>query len=609
MASRPGIRWFAAALLQAAFVAAPIPVDAAPTAGSPKVLYVAQQSIGGDALDPAQISSVIAASILENMMEPMLRYDYLARPLKLVPNTLAAMPEVGGGGRVYICRLQRGVLFAPDPAFHGKPRELTAADYAYGIRRLFDPRYRSSQFFLVDGKIAGANALRKAALNGGRFDYDKPITGLQALDRYTLRIELTRPDLNFAHVLAQQVLAAVAREAVERYGDDIGTHPLGTGPFYLLPQGEGSKLVLAANPNFRHEVFSGDPGDDAEAQAIAARMKGRKLPMVDRVEVIYTTEDQPMWLAFLAGDLDLLPNLPVAFRPMAVPNGRLAPHLAKQGVALHNYIYPAVWFGAFNLRDPVVGGYTPERVALRRAISLAFDRNAAIGIIFNGGGLAADSVVPPGIAGHDPRFATDVFRHDLPRAKALLDQFGYVDRDGDGWREAPDGSPLTIAFGSLTQPRFRPWEELWSKTFGLLGLRMELQKMHQAELTKLMMAAKHQLAMSAWNMDFPDGEDFYVILHGGAAGTANSSHFALPAFDRLYDESRLLVDSPERNALYRRMDKLAAAYMPMVMHLYPVRAALTHPWLTGYKPHPAHLEAWKYLDIDLAARNSAGGRN
>src|SRR5215470_11867247 len=135
-----------------------------PLAAPVKTLRIAQQSIGGDAIDPAQIQSVLVANVIENVMEPMLRYDYVARPLKLIPNTLEAMPEVSEGGRVYLCRVKPGIFFAPDPAFKGKPRELIAADYAYSIRRLFDPRWKSSQFFLVDGKIAGANALRKAAL-------------------------------------------------------------------------------------------------------------------------------------------------------------------------------------------------------------------------------------------------------------------------------------------------------------------------------------------------------------------------------------------------------------------------------------------------------------
>ena len=557
-----------------------------------KVLRVAQQSIGGDAIDPAQLSSVLVANILDNVMEPMLRYDYVARPLKLVPNTLEAMPEVSDGGRVYLCRLKRGVLFAPDAAFKGKPRELIAADYAYGIRRLFDPRYKSSQFFLVDGKIAGAGALRKAALAGAPFDYDRPMEGLEVIDRYTLRITLTEPDLNFLHILAQPSLAAVAREAVAAYGDDIGQHPVGTGPFQLVERHVGSRLLFTANRNYREEVFD-----------------GRKLPAIDRVELIFTVEDQPMWLAFLGRSLDMLINVPVGFLNMAVPNGRLAPHLVRQGVAMHNYVYPAIWFDSFNMRDPVVGGYAPDRVALRRAIALAFDSKQAIDIIFNGCALPANGVVPAGVAGHDPNAFTDVFDHDLPRAKALLDLHGYVDRDGDGWREAPDGSRLAITFASPAQPRFRPWDELWEKAFRGLGVRMVLQKMHQNDLIKHVLAANHQLAMNAWNMDYPDGEDFFVLLYGGAAGSANQSFFALPEYDRLYEQARLLVDSPERDSLYRRMDKLAFAYMPMVMNLYPVRTALTHPWVRGYQPHAVHLEPWKYLDIDLEVRRRMLGRD
>lgn len=576
-----------------------------------KTLYVTQQSIGGSALDPARINSIAVANILENIMEPMLQYDYLARPLKLIPNTLAAMPTVSDGGRIYLCTLKRGVMFAPDAAFKGKPRELIAADYAYSIRRLFNPKYRSSQFFLVDGKIAGADALRKAALGGAPFDDDKPIAGLQVIDRYTLRITLTAPDLNFLHVLAQQYLAPVAREVVDFYGDDLDKHPVGTGPFQVASTREGSKLVLVANPAFREEIFSSESlaDDDPATQKVAAQLKGRRLPMVDRVELTYTVEDQPMWLSFLGRDLDFLINLPVAFMNAAIPNGQLAPNLQKQNIALHRYVYPAVWFAAFNMLDPVVGGYTPERVALRRAIAMGFDRDKAINIIFNGGALPANGVIPVGVAGFDATFKPDVFDYDLARAKALLDTAGFVDRDGDGWREAPDGSPLTIALSSIAQPRFRPWDELWAKSFQQLRLRMRIEKMHQAELTKLMMSGKHQFAMDAWNMDYPDGEDFFVILHGPAAGGANQTHFSLPAYDNLYAQAQKLIDSPERNLLYRQMDKLVFAYMPMIMHFYPVRAALAHPWVKGYKPHPVHLEPWKYIDIDVAARERATGRN
>src|SRR5204863_649715 len=126
--------------------------------------------------------------------------------------------------------------------------------------------------------------------------------------------------------------------------------------------------------------------------------EGRRLPAIDRVELSYTVEDQPLWLAFLGRDLDMLNNIPVSFRLQAIPNGRIAPNLGRQGVVPHIYVYPAIWFDSFNMRDPVVGGYTPDRIALRRAIALAFDRRQAIDIIFNGGAIPANGVVPTGIA-------------------------------------------------------------------------------------------------------------------------------------------------------------------------------------------------------------------
>ncbi len=572
-------------------------------AAAEKVLHVTQQYIGGSPLDPAQLNSVFTAQVVDNIVEPPLRYDYFARPLKLVPNTLVALPEASEGGRVYICHLQKGILFQPDPVFNGKPRELTAADYAYSFRRLFDPQYRSSQFFVVDGKIAGANALREAAMKGGRFDYDTPIAGLTVLDRYTLRITLTQPDLNFPHVLAQQNLGAVAREVVEHYGKDIGMHVIGTGPFRIEALRDGSKLVLTANPNYREERFPEAPANaDEHMKRAAAKLAGRKLPMVDRIEMAYTVEDQPMWLSFVKGDLDYLINVPVAFRASGVPGGKLAPNLAKRGVQVQHYVYPSVWFTNFNMKDPVVGGYTPERVALRRAIALAFDNNLAINIAMNGGAVPVNGLVPPGVPGFDANYHSDVFEYDIAKARALLDMYGYVDRDGDGWRETPEGKPLRIEMLNAPEPRFRPWDELLQKASAALGVRIDISHIHQSDIFSRVQTAKYQMAFGAWNMDYPDGEDFYITLYGPAAGFSNSPSFNLPEFDRLFEAAQKLPDSPERNVLYRKMDKITFTYVPMILHLYLSRSAVTQPWLTGYVPHPVHMEPWKYVDVDEGAR-------
>jgi ABC-type transport system substrate-binding protein len=552
-------------------------------AAPPKVLRIAQQTIGGDALDPAQLSSILVANVIENIMEPMLRYDYLARPLKLVPNTLESLPEASEGGRVYTCRLKRGVMFAPDPAFRGKPRELVAADYAYGIRRLFDPRWKSTQYFLVDGKIAGANALRKAALAGKPFDYDKPIAGLEVVDRYTLRITLTAPDLNFLHILAQQNLAAVAREAVELYGDDIGQHPVGTGPFMQVERHVGSGLVLARNPGYREEMF-----------------EGRKLPSLDRVELIYTVEDQPMWLAFLGHELDMLINVPVSFRLMAAPNGKLAPHLARQGVQLHTYVYPAIWFDTFNMRDPVVGGYTPEKIALRRAISMAYPIQDEIAIIYKNQAVELHTPIAPGMAGYTPE-RSPTLEYNPAKAKALLDMYGYLDRDGDGWREMPDGSPLVIDQASTPEQRARQRNQLWSRAMSDIGVRMTFGKVEKLpDLRRQAQLGRVQMFTYGWIADYPDGENFLQLFLTRSIGGANYTLFSNAEFDALYERVKTMPDSPERTALYRRMVHILWVYGPWRVNSLLRNTILIQPWVIGFKKHPFAHDPWRYLDVDSA---------
>jgi len=227
---------------------------AANAADMSKVVRVAYPSAESK-LDPQAESDEASGGILDNIFDALLEYDYLARPARLRPRTAAALPEIGAGGRVYTVRVKPGIYFTPDPAFGGRKRELTARDYVYSIERLLDPRLKSQWLFLVEGKIVGADAVMAQARKAGRFDYDRPVAGLRALDRYTLRIELTHPDYSFGYVLAMPATAALAREVVEEYGDDIASHPVGTGPYRLAQWVRGSRVVLEANPGYRDEVF------------------------------------------------------------------------------------------------------------------------------------------------------------------------------------------------------------------------------------------------------------------------------------------------------------------------------------------------------------------
>lgn len=585
------------ALALAAAALAPSP------AAAEKVLRYAFE-IAETGFDPAQESDRYSAYVNEAIFAAPLTYDYLAEPARLVPNTLAALPEVTERGATYLLRIRPGVLFADDPAFGGRPRELTASDYAYSIRRLYDPRNRSPVLFLVEGKIRGLDAVRAAALaGGGAFDYAAPADGLEVLDRYTLRIRLTRPDYTFLYVLATPSLGAVAREVVEAYRDDLRHHPVGTGPFRLAEYKPSSRIVLVRNPRYRHGVPPPAPGDDPAARAIAAALAGRQLPLVDRVEISVIDEQQPRWLAFLNGEHDYVENIAAEFVQVAAPGGKLAPALARKGLQLWRVPDPdLVLLGIYNMTDPVVGGYAPARVALRRALNLAYDLPSDAAIARNGQVLLAEGVAPPGVAGYDPDLHGVASEYSPARARALLDLFGYVDRDGDGWRDQPDGSPLALEVASPPDAKTKQYDEVWLRSMNAIGVKVTFRKAKWPDLFKASRLGQLQIgAFLSWHADYPDAENFFQLLYGPNAGQSNDARFDLPAFNQLYEASRLLPDGPERNRLYRRMNELVLAYAPWKIGFHRIRTHLAQPWVRNFRKHPILHQGWLYMDVDEAA--------
>ncbi|HEX4331462.1 MAG TPA: ABC transporter substrate-binding protein [Usitatibacter sp.] len=250
--------------------------------------------------DPAFTSDLYSNTVIEEILESPLTYDFLARPAKLKPLTLEAMPEITDGGRTYTLHVKHGIYFADDPAFGAKKRELVAADYEFAMKRLMDPKVSSPNLWLIELRIAGVPEAIAKAKKAGRFDYDAKISGIEVVDRYTLRVHLVKPDYNFNYILAMCTVGAQAREVAEKYGDEIGAHPVGTGPYRLAEWKRSSKIVLVRNEGFREMYYDGEPPeDDPLSQELLRENKGKRMPMVDRVEISIIEESQPRWLAFL----------------------------------------------------------------------------------------------------------------------------------------------------------------------------------------------------------------------------------------------------------------------------------------------------------------------
>ena len=571
----------------------------------PKVLRYAFR-VAETGFDPAKVSDLYSHLVTGHIFEGLYVYDYLARPALIKPLTAVDLPETSADFRVFTIKVRPGIFFADDPAFGGKKRELVAEDYVYSLKRFADPATKSPLWAdLEELNIVGLNEIREKALKDKKpFDYGRELPGLRALDRYTLRIELkeSRPRL-IENLAVGSTYGAVAREVMEAYKDDTNAHPVGTGPFKLVQWRRSSLIVLERNPDYRERYYDAQPAaDDAEGQVLLARFKGRRIPMLDRVEVSIIEEQQPRWLSFLNAQQDLIDRVPEEFITVAMPGGKVAPGLARHGVQGYRVLNADYMFTFFNMDDPVVGGYTPEKVALRRAISLGMDCQREIDRVRRGQAIRAQAMHTPNTSGYHPEFKSEMGDYDPARARALLDLYGYVDRDGDGWREQPDGSPLVLIKATTPDQQQRALDEIWQRNMQALGLKVELRAAKWPENLKAAQAGKLMIWNLASSATQFDGQPSLQRMYGPASGGANLSRFKRPEFDAIYDKMLTMPDGPEREALFTQAKRIGIAWAPYKIHGHRYITDMAQPWVIGYRRTPFSSEWWQFIDIDTSRR-------
>jgi len=588
-----------------AALAATSTASVAAAAGGRKVLRYAFE-VAETGLDPVKLSDLYSRTLTPHIYEGLYTYDFLARPVKFVPLTAEGMPQVTDEYRVWTIKVRPGIYFADDPAFKGKRRELVAQDYVYSFKRHADPANLSPSWTgLENDDYLGLKELRKAALDGKKpFDYDAEIEGVRALDRYTVRfvVKHSRPRLieTFA---GGDLFGAVAREAVEFYGDKFEEHPVGTGPFKLVEWRRSSFLAFERNPDYRERFYDAEPApDDAEGQALLAKFRGRRLPMIDRVEISVIEEEQPRWLSFLNNEADFAYRVGYQFVPQAMPNGKVAPNLAKLGIRGYHIVEPASSYYIFNMEDATVGGYTPDKVALRRAISLGIDAKLQISYAYSGLGAVAQSTILPFTSGREPGVRSEYGDYDPARAKGLLDLYGYVDRDGDGFREMPDGAPLVLKINTQADLRSHRIAEAMQRNMHALGIRVETVVKQWPENLKAARAGKIQMWTLSISAAGPDGGAIYQMYDSHEIGGENYARFKMPEVDALFKKLQLLPDGPQRAAAFREIESLCLAFMPYKFVLERLSLDMTHPQLVGYRRTVFWQDWWHYVDIDNSLR-------
>ena len=575
---------------------------AAETPATPKTLRYAFR-VAETGFDPIKVTDRYSRIITGHIFEGLYTYDHLARPVRMKPLVADGMPETADDFKTWTLRVKPGIHFADDAAFKGRKRELTAEDFVYSWKRIADPATASSSWGELEAlRVIGLKEYRDSLRkSGAAFDYDKPIEGIRALDRYTLQLRLAESRPRAIEVFAQSDLyGAVAREVIEAYPGRSMEHPVGTGPFMLKEWRRSSLIVLERNPDHRERFYRDEvqpAPDDAEGQALLARLGDRRLPMIDRVEVAIIEEEQPRWLSFLNGEFNFIDQVIPTYIGVAMPKGHVAPNLAKRGIQGYRRLAADNQYFVFNMEDATVGGYTPDKIALRRAIALATDVRGDIRLAMRGEAIPSQQPYMPNTYGYDPKAETEMGEQDTARAKALLDLYGYLDRDGDGWREMPDGSPLVLQ--SLTTPDAfqRERDQIWQKGLKAVGIKVEFKPGKWPDNLKAMRSGKFQIWTLASTASLPDGQDTLARFHTSRIGSYNYARFSLPAFDQLLDRMSHLPNGPERLALLAEATRMATVYMPYKYKGHRYITDMAHKEVVGYRRPALWVNWWEYVDI------------
>jgi oligopeptide transport system substrate-binding protein len=569
----------------------------------PVVIRVPMTTSGPRSLDPAFGSSTYDNRAVVQVYETLLQYSYFKRPLELEPLLLTEMPEVLDGGLRYRFTLRDDIYFQDDECFpNGKGRRLVTDDVFYSWKRLADPEYRLQNWARVAGMIKGFDAYKdeqgQIVADGGEFDYEVPVEGMVKISDTEFEVILPDANRQFLWKIATFQMAIVPREAVDFYGDKINSTMVGTGPFRLVEWVPGTKITFERNPTFRDEYYPTEMSDEDRERGWDEPI-GRKLPLADRVEVTFFVETSPMWLEFKTGQMDHTTVPEAGFEEAFTSRGsrvRLDREWRLKGidyqpVPLMDFIYRG-----FNMDDELVGGYTPDKIALRRALAMCMDIEEINRSRYNNIPLIYDGIIPPGVDGHLPAGSFDPPNRgpDFARARELLVEAGYTVVDG----KVTDLPPIDLytARGADSEKIV----EMFNRNLSQVGIEINPRYVDFAKLTEVLDNSQAPMFSLAWGSAYPDAEYNLQLFYGpNKAPLPNQFNFVNAEYDDLYRQIKVMAPGPERTAAYNRMQEIINEYCVFIGSQARVRQYVIHPWMKNFKATETFYNYFKYIDIDM----------
>ncbi|GAB4137342.1 MAG: ABC transporter substrate-binding protein [Sphingomonadales bacterium] len=349
-----------------------------------------------------------------------------------------------------------------------------------------------------------------------------PIQAIDAIDPTTIKIELQRPDSSFLYALSLPYLGMASPNALQRWGDRYHHHQAGTGPFAFVDYEVGNFYRLERRAGV------------ADGSAVMASSGVRP---VDEIIWRFLPEPSTRGPALISGDIDIAFDIdPVEAKALELSDGIAIAKAYLTG-------QPAFWF--LNTAKPPT-----DDIRVRKAILHGADMQAAVDAVMQGynpkahGPLAA---VTPGYAAE----VEALYPHDPDRARALLAQAGWLDRDGDGIRER-DGQPLRIALSMVSWGKSRIFSEVLFSQLRAIGIEVKLEMMDfSVQMQAGRQGEKNMLFMGGSGHSAADSLRGFFHSENTASGFAWSK-WRDPVLDRYLDQAIIATNDQERDRLYRQ---------------------------------------------------------
>ncbi|MBW2221965.1 MAG: ABC transporter substrate-binding protein [Deltaproteobacteria bacterium] len=538
---------------------------------------------------------------------------------------------------------------------HTGTRELKADDYIYQIYRIADPRNNSPIFPIMAKYIFGLDTLAKSLektlkevrLNRKReagFTYNQEtdektnpiwldyknfsLPGVIKKNDYTFQIILKKKYPQILYWLSMPFFSPIPWEAVKFYSQGplikknitLQSYPVGTGPFMIDVFDPNSEIILIKNENFHKETYP-EKGEKGDREAGCLDDRGKPLPFFEKVVYKLEKESIPRWNKFIQGYYDSSGissdsfDQAISFSPEGLI--QLTDQFNKKEINLSVSTATTTMYFAFNMLDPVVGGYTSDKQKLRQAISIALDIEERIEIFANGRGIPAQGPIPPGIFGFQEgidytnyyiynwdKSRNKPARKPIEIAKTLLSEAGY--RNGI---DPQTGKPLIIGFdNALTGPEAQALLKWLQKQFRKIGIILETKTTDYNRFQEKVLNGNFQFLSWGWNADYPDPENFLFLLYGPNGkkkyGGENAANYDNPEFNHLFKKMESMENTPERLQIIRELLNIARRDSPWIWGFHPQDFLLYHKWVFNAKANTMANNTLKYLRIDPVIRES-----